>query len=325
MMIARWTFTSIALALIAGCAAPPAGQTIPTALRPTIASGVANARLHRLLYAGGPGLNEVDALAAGANNPPPLRKIVNGMSAPTGMAVDSSGNLYVCNNSGFGARPNGKGSYWTVDVYKRGQLKPFESYTNGVWSPVDVAIASDGTVYIANYSSTVTVYPPGSLYSSMSLVAPSGQAPLGIAFDAKGNVYVSYVLPSGGGSVYQYAPGQTTGTNLGITFSSGGNPHGLAFDRSGNLVVAVSRAPNSGSDIEVFAPGSTKPKRTIGGVFQPFMLAFTPNGRRLFVADYGNGNGTGGGVFKFAYPSGQLLAKDTQGAAAYAYGVALDY
>lgn len=313
-------FAACAVVALAGCAFPGTTQTVPTQLQ---SQGVGSDLVARtLVYAGGPGLNEVDGYPAGANNPSPLRRIVNGLSAPTGVAVDASGNVYVCNNSGFGMGPKGKSSYWTVTVYHRGKAKPFEAYTDGVWNPVDVAIAGDGTVYIANYSSAVTVYPPGSLHPSLTLTAPSGQAPIGIAFDRSGNVYVSYVFGSGGGSIYKYAPGQATGSNLGIAFS-GSSPHGLAFDRSGNLLVAVSKAPQSGSSIQVFAPGAVKPKRSIGGVFQPFMLAMSPNGRRLFVADYGNGNGSNGGVFKYAYPSGTLLVKDEQGAAAWAYGIAL--
>ncbi|MBV8197456.1 MAG: hypothetical protein JO263_04935, partial [Candidatus Eremiobacteraeota bacterium] len=122
-------------------------------------------------------------------------------------------------------------------------------------------------------------------------------------------------------NIYKYAPGQTTGSDLGITFS--GSPHGLAIDRQGDLLVAVSTAPSPGSSIEVFPPGKIHPKYTITGVFQPFMLALGRDQHQLLVADFGSGNGDGG-VFRFAYPSGTLLGKDTQGPAASAYGVALD-
>ncbi len=314
----------LAVLMLAGCSS----QMSPGTTVPAVANSAANARVpvgapdmraRTLLYAGGPTQNLVGVYPGRASNPAPLRVISGGLNAPTGIAVDTAGNAYVCNNAGVVAGPRGKGT-WTVTVYHRGKRTPFESYTNGVWNPVDVAIAADGTVFIANYSSAVTVYPPNSLDPSRTLVGPTGQAPLGIAFDAAGNTFVSYVNPSSGGSIFEYAPGQNTGSNLGITFS--GSPHGLAVDRAGNLVVAVSKAPNPGGGIEIFAPGKTTPKQTITGLFQPFMLTFSSDGRRLFAADFGSGNGDGG-VFKFAYPSGTLLSKYTQGPAGSAYGVAV--
>ncbi|MBV8197550.1 MAG: hypothetical protein JO263_05420 [Candidatus Eremiobacteraeota bacterium] len=75
-------------------------------------------------------------------------QITTGLNAPAGIAVDARGNAYVCNNAGTTPKKRpGKGT-WTVGVYHRGQTTPFESYTTGVWNPVDVAVASDGTVYI---------------------------------------------------------------------------------------------------------------------------------------------------------------------------------
>lgn len=323
MQWSRLVPSSTALLIAAGCssATSPSG-TLPAPTYSVPATSGVGDGIRALLYAGGPAQNSVGVYRASGNNPKPLRTIVNGLNAPTGIAVDSSGNVFVCNNAGMGIRPRGAGKgTWTVAVYRRGQTTPFETYSDAVWSPVDVAVSADGTVFIANYSSAVTVYPPGSLTHSRTLVRPSGQAPLGIAFDASGNTFVSYVFPSGGGSIYEYAPGQNTGSNLGISFS--GSPHGLAIDARENLIVAVSKAPGSGSDIEIFAPGSTKPKKTISGPFQPFMLALSGNGDRLFAADFGSGNGDGA-VFKFAYPSGKLIVKDTQGPAAFAYGVAID-
>jgi sugar lactone lactonase YvrE len=325
MQLSRFIASSIVLLVAAGCSPPASPQqpALPGLLHAAPAGSGVGADVRELLYAGGPVQNTVGVYRASGNNRKPLRTIANGLNAPTGIAVDSSGNVYVCNNAGMRTGPRGaKKGTWTVTVYKRGQTVPFESYSDAVWSPVDVAIAPDGTVFIANFSSSVTIYPAGSLTHSRTLVGPSGQAPLGLALDAAGNLFVSYVSNlSGGGSIYEYAPGQNTGTNIGINFS--GEPHGLAIDGRGNLIVAVSKAPGSGSDIEIFAPGSTTPKKKISGPFQPFMLALGSNGRRLFAADFGSGNGDGA-VFKYAYPSGKLIAKDTQGPAAYGYGVAID-
>jgi sugar lactone lactonase YvrE len=329
-MVRMKSLASLGLVAIslAGCSSPfvdrASSPGIPyvaeKSAQRTLAPGDgAGTRVPARLYAGGPIRNAVDVYPAFANNPKPVGEIVNGLSAPTGIAVDAAGNVYVCNNAGHSGKD--KTNVWTVTVYKRGQTVPFRTYSDGVWSPVDVAVAPDGTVYIANYSSAVTVYPPNSVHPSRTLVAPSLQAPVGIALDATGDVFVSYVNQGSGGVVYKYAPGKDTGSNLGIVFA--GNPHGLAVDRAGNLVVAVSNAPSPGSLIEVFAPGSTQLKMTMSGPFQPFMLAFSRNGARLFAADFGSGNDDGG-VFEYAYPAGTLINKDTQGAGASAYGVAID-
>jgi hypothetical protein len=275
---------------------------------------------HRaLMYAGGPNVNDVDVYPASQDNPPPRRHITNSLDAPTGIAIDSNANVYICNNAGQSVP--GKSVYWTVTVYKHGGSKPFRTYTEGVFSPVDVAVASDGTVYIANYSSAVTVYPPGSVQYSMTLQAPYGWAPIGVALDRSDNVFVSYVPRSGsGGAIYKYRPGAQTGKDLNIFFTA--SPHGLVIDSRGNLIVAVSNAPSSGSEIEIFARGKKHPKQVLTGPFQPFMLALGRDERRLYVADYGTGNNDGG-VWVFSYPDGAQLFEDTNGAAAGAYGVAV--
>ena len=141
-----------------------------------------------LIYAGGPNANVVDAYPAFDTNPAPVAEITSGLFAPTGMTVDRHGNLYVCNNEGqTGFARAGKG-FWTVTVYRRGMTSPLRTYTNGVWSPVDVAVAPDGTAYIANFGNgVVNVYPPKRLDPSRTLVAPSGGASLGVALDDSGN------------------------------------------------------------------------------------------------------------------------------------------
>lgn len=274
-----------------------------------------------LLYAGGPNANDVDVYGARKNNPQPKRHITDGLDAPTGIAVDNTENVYVCNNAGQSA--HGKSVFWTVTVYRPHRSRPVRVYTNGVFSPVDVTVDNNGTVYVANFSSTVTVYPAGSLNPSRSLHGPAGYAPIGVAVDGRtDNVFVSYDAKSGsGGLIYRYHSGKSRGRDLGITFS--GSPHGLAIDHAGNLIVAVSNAPSSGSEIEIFAPGAKQPKQILMGPFQPFMLALSPDNRRLYAADYGTGNNDGG-VFVYKYPAGTLLFKDTNGAAAGAYGLAVD-
>jgi sugar lactone lactonase YvrE len=302
-------------ALLAGCASG-AGQS---GAMPALPDSAAQPTRAALLFTGGPNANDVDVYREFQNDPQPGRHITAALDAPTGMAVDAAGNLFVCNNAG--QTVPGKSVFWTVTVYHPGAGMPFRTYTDGIFSPVDVALAGDGTAYVANYSSEVTVYPAGSLQPSKTLRAPAGDAPIGVALDVSGDVFVSYVPRSGsGGRIYEYQAGRVRGHDLGIAFNA--SPHGLAIDARGDLIVAVSNAPGSGSNVEVFAPRARHPKKTLTGPFQPFMLALSRDQRRLFVADYGSGNNDGA-IFVYAYPSGHLLYKDVHGAAAGAYGVAV--
>jgi sugar lactone lactonase YvrE len=323
------TTVVLSLLLVTGCTSGSLGTGVPSSSTGTSSSnswallaqtnGFARPAHQVLLYAGGPNTNEVDVYSAYKDNPAPRDHITTGLDIPTGMALDNTGNLYVANNAGQSVP--GKSVYWTVTVYGHGHNRLIRTYTDGVASPVDVTIGPDNTVFIANFSNGVTVYPSGSVHPVLTLRGPSGYSSLGVATESKGAVFVSWLQPyGGGGRIYKYRPGKAHGRDLGIAFD--GEPHGLAVDDRGNLIVAVSKAPNPGSDVEIFGSGKTKPKQRITGPFQPFMVALDHPNSTLFVADYGSGNNDGG-VFVYDYPSGKLLAKDTQGAAGGAYGVAI--
>src|SRR5258708_38942910 len=83
-------------------------------------------------------------------------------------------------------------------------------------------------------------------------------SPVGLAFDASGNLYVSN---SGDYSIRKVTPG-----GVGSTFVSSGlnSPDGLAFDIAGNLYVAngfggsVSKVTSSGT-VSTFATGMSIP------------------------------------------------------------------
>ena len=77
--------------------------------------------------------------------------ITQGLHTPDGLAVDSSGNLYVANLNGG-----------NVTVYHAGRTSPFRTISNGIHSPRALAIGSEGNLYVSNlYANTVTVYKPG--------------------------------------------------------------------------------------------------------------------------------------------------------------------
>jgi hypothetical protein len=84
-----------------------------------------------------------------------------------------------------------------------------------------------GTVYCANVgNNTITVYPSGQ--TSPSLTISVSSSPESLATDGKDNLYASV-----GGEVEEFAPGSTSGVNLGLP----GYPGALEVDRKGNLIV----------------------------------------------------------------------------------------
>ena len=271
-----------------------------------------------VLYVSDPNDSRVDIYPLNTDNPAPIGEFSSGLETPTGMALDASHNLYVANNTDNVNASHLKDVPYFVSVFEPGKANPSASYWKDLRHPTDVVVGSDGTVYVASLGDGyVTEYPPGSMTPSQHFSPPSGSA-FAVALDAQNDLYVACTNSN---AVFEFPPGSTQGTNLGLVL--GGEPHGMAFDSHGNLLVAVSMAPNSGSKVDVFPPGSTKPSAQIGGVFQPFMIDLDQSERHLYVADFGSGNHDGA-VFEFSYPAGKLIGKYSQGAASVAYGIAVN-
>jgi len=259
--------------------------------------------------------SRVDIYPLNTADPSPIGSIVQQVYVPTGMAVDAAHDLLVANNETPITPTIGKGLPTHVNVYPPGADRPSGSYWQDLDHPTDVAVGVDGTVYVASFGDgSVTEYAPGSNTPSLHFQPPSGSA-LAIALDAHNNLYVACATSN---LVFEFAPGSTQGTNLGLVL--GGEPHGMAFDAGGDLIVAVSMAPNSGSVVDVFSPGSKTPFQKITGTFQPFMIALDKGQCHLYVADFGSGNHDGA-VFEFTYPGGRLVTKYSKGGASGAYGV----
>lgn len=249
-----------------------------------------------LLYVCNLGAGEIDVFHQGVKNQTPIAKITNGILGPGGLTTDSKGNLYVADEGQIAGK-------WTVQVYARGATSPTKSYTTDLSSPTDTAVAPDGTIYIANFNGSssgwVTVYPQGNVSKEYRLSDFGGGHPLSVALDTTANLYVMYQASAGTGSaVNKYAPGAKTGTNLNLQFQSGGS---VQVDSTGNIIVAQQLNP---SEILIFAPGKTKPSRTVPlpGGGEPFALALNHGSKALFAAEFQNANQ----VDRFAYPTAQF-------------------
>jgi len=182
------------------------------------------------------------------------------VSGPYGLALDSSGNLYVSTNSNvirkFG--PNG------VD------LGVFAS--TGINFANGLAFDSKGNLYAANNGgATIEKFGPNG--TDLGVFA-NVTRPTGLAFDAAGNLYVANI----GNTIARFSP---IGTPL-IPFTSLflNDPQGLAFDSLGNLYVA-----NKGSDkIQVFSPSGTDlGSLPTVGLSGPIGLTFDSSGNLYVV------------------------------------------
>lgn len=215
----------------------------------------------------------------------PIATITDGIATPQGLAVDSSGNLYVANSGSN-----------TVAVYPPGQTTPSATYSQGISTPFDVAVGNDGTVYVANetggasYSGSVTEYPSGSTTPSATIEL-AGDYAFAVALDSSNSLYVSWFsLSSYAIEIYKYpTEGSANGANLNLDLPTYAFPaYALAFDHSGNLVVPYERLDhNPPKYLAVFPPGAKTPKKKInmGGLMDVVTgMAFPSSGKLLYVA-----------------------------------------
>ena len=196
----------------------------------------------------------------------------NSLNLVVGLALDSSGNLYVADNQNNRVLFYPSGSTTATRVY--GQLGSFTTNTenaggisaNSLLEPEYLTLDSSDNLYVADQANNrVLFYPSGSttatrVYGQLGsfttstmnnggISASSFWYPEGIALDSSGNLYVAdyynnrvLFYPSGSTTatqVYGQLGSFTTGTfnNGGISANSLLGPIGIALDSSSNLYV----------------------------------------------------------------------------------------
>jgi sugar lactone lactonase YvrE len=190
-----------------------------------------------------------------------LRKTYTGFQAPTGLAVDHSGNLYVSNWSG--------GSVTKVDIAGN-----YSTFADGLGSPAGLAFDHAENLYIADYARDVIyrVTPAG----EKILFAQGLHTPTGIAFNHTGDLLVSnrssneIVKITDSGKMELVAKGMRT-------------PVGVVEDNGGNLYVT-----NYGGDIIKVTPeGVSSTLSTHFG--RPGVGIDISRQNTIFAADNGDG------------------------------------
>ena len=220
---------------------------------------------------------------------------------PPALALDLTGDLFVVNDNND-----------TMTEYPANNLttaSPTVIPANSIrYTFITTALALDaaGNLYIANcFSSsmtfykppdTVTEYPAGYYTTTSPITISAGiDCPLGLLFDASGNLFVlnhdgSYLGGSSAvGSVTKYPAGNYTTFSPTVITSGMSYPYAMALDAAGNLFVANCGCGTPGSVTIYPSDNLTTGSPTVvsSGINVPVALALDAVGN-LFVANYGN-------------------------------------
>lgn len=159
-----------------------------------------------------------------------LKKTYKGFQAPTGLAMDRDGNLYVSNWSG--------NSVTKVDAAGN-----YSTFAAGMGSPAGLAFDQAGNLYAADYSRDVIyrITPSG----EKNVFARGLHTPTGIAFNQAGDLLVSNRSSN---EIVKI----TTSGKIELLAKDMRTPVGVVEDSGGNLYVT-----NYGGGIVKVTPGGT--------------------------------------------------------------------
>jgi sugar lactone lactonase YvrE len=206
----------------------------------------------------------------------------NGLSNPTSLAVDSSGNVYITDTgNGRVLKETLSGGSFTQSVV----ASSTPSY--------GVALDGAGDLYISDPSESSVLMETlsGGSYTQTTLVSGLS-TPEGIAVDGAGNVYIADTA-NNRVLMETLSGGSYTQTTIGIELKS---PQGVAVDSSGNVYIADS---SNNRVLKETLSGGSYTQTTIGrGLSNPEGVTVDGAGN-VYVADTGNSR-----VLLEAYSSG---------------------
>ncbi|MGA9419813.1 MAG: NHL repeat-containing protein [Candidatus Cybelea sp.] len=193
-----------------------------------------------------------------------------GLNVPWGVALDSSGNIYVTNASGNSVTEYAAGANGNVSP-----LATISGSNTQLNMPSGIALDAGNNIYVSNYSSqTVEVFAAGANGNAMPSRTISGSntkldVPTGLTINGRGNIYVAslgdHATPysvnvfapdaDGNATPTQYIEGAQTKLNY---------PYGVALDSSGKIHVA-NEETNLVSTFGASANGDVRPGSRLRG------------------------------------------------------------
>jgi sugar lactone lactonase YvrE len=163
----------------------------------------------------------------------------NGFNQPMGIALDATGNIYVCDFNNHRIQQfNGTGGY----------IRSFGSqgFGNGYFSnPMGIAIDATGNIYVCDaFNHRIQKFTSAGAYISQFGSQGSGNGyfnyPKGIAIDATGNIYIA---DTNNNRIQKFTSAGAYVSTIGSAGSANGYflfPYGIAFDATGNIYVCDS-------------------------------------------------------------------------------------
>ena len=223
-----------------------------------------------------------------------------GLDVPAGIAIDSSGNVWVSNLSGSSVTElNSSGSPLSPNAGADCGTNPADcgGFTGGGLNFPDGVIAIDGSgnVWVSNYllgdgNSVTELNSSGSPLSAAGGFTGGGlSAPLGVAIDSAGNVWVPNF---NGNSVTELNPaGVPLSPNGGFTGGGLASPLGIAIDGANNVWV-VNQSGNSVTELTPSGAPLSSASGLVGGALNaPVSIAIDGAGN-VWASNSGNSSVT---------------------------------
>ena len=147
-----------------------------------------------------------------------MKQIGNRFSAPTGIAVDGYGNIFVADSGAVQELPTGAGYDTNSTALCSGCI------------PYHLAVDGSGNVFFVNGQSDVYEIPAAGGYSSVNLISSNFTSTFGVAVDASENLFVADA--NSGITEILATGGYATTYSLGAANNS---PRSVALDGAGNV------------------------------------------------------------------------------------------